>query len=1327
MTKRILLCLSLIVSAANLLAERQSWYSAGQISNTQIHAICRDNQGYVWIGTENGLNRFDGYTFTKYFNDISDSLSLGNNYVRCLHLTKDGDLLLANTSGLQYLDPLQARFTSVSVPTQMYILDIEETDDGSFLCLSSGNGLYRISPEDRNTALPVKRVNDRLNSHTAYAMSKDHNSDIWIGYSEGILVYESKTDAVTAFHPDQISEDVVGIGEISDGNVLIMTQNRILKWNRNGDSIEEIYSIDPSKTFTHIYEGENGMLLMSIRGEGLLYYDENTGVVERRVFGGGGENFANLDVSAYMADENGNEWLGSYMSGLLLICHEDQLFTYQSLNMLNTENGISVSSIACDLNNNIWIGSNRIDLSCIDEEGRIVSRSSGLYVRTLHVADNGDLWAGLFNRGIAQIDVRSGRVLKKISLDDNSTVISITTDSHGNVYYCPAGHGLNRFNMASGDATNWNTHNTDGADSGLLTDWIFSMIIDSKGYLWLGHNTGLSCFNTNTGQFEDVRELNNSMGRRSCISLAEDNQGLIWVGTNNGLVCCNPENMTSRVYTLADGLSNLNVSCVQKDANGMIWCSTQGGLNRVDPVLGRVSSYYSGYGLIDKTYNNRAGASSVNSGRLFFASNTGITGFNPEAITITESPHSPVITRIILNGQDVTENTYSRGRRVSEGPVILSRKFRLGYSDNSFSLELNSFNYEASDAITYEYSFNPDKEGWVVSPTGVNYISFTKMPSGKYHLSIRARQNGTPSAETQYELRILSPWYFSWIAFLVMALMIVAISVVVIQYLNKRSAQRLSEAKLDSFTNIAHEICSPMTMVISPLEELLERKDLDVQTRNSLASMNNNANRILNLINQLLDIRKYEEGRMRLACSQTDLVQFAAGIYELFSHQASQHGIKYVYEHSDDSVQAWIDRDRIEKVMVNLLSNAFKYTPDGGNVTISTHTGTDDNVDGPLHQYVEIQVKDTGIGLDVEDVDRVFERFYRGKNTYTAMTLGTGVGLNYSRILVELHKGRIWAENRNDCRGSVFYVRIPLGNAHLKTEEITAETKPMEQKSPAVVLELPMDQSLSQHKNPLGKTVLVIDDDQFILDYIKQGLSQNFRVLTCRNGKDGLRTAIANQPDLIITDVMMPEMDGILLVKSLKTNSNVSHIPVIMLSARNRMEDRITGLEVGADAYLPKPFYMNELRTQAMNLINNRLRMKGKFSGQQEQKQHMELAESKSADEELMENLMNIVKEKLSDSEFTIEQLSEDLAMSRTQLHRRIKDITGLSAGRFVQNLRMQRAVDLLKENNLNVAQIAQAVGFSTSSHFSTTFKNHFGLTPSEFQKKIIETEQANE
>lgn len=1314
------------IASLALMAQRQSWYPAGEISNTQIHSICRDNQGYVWIGTENGLNKFDGYAFTKYYNDINDTLSLANNYVRKLYLTSAGDILLTNTVGLQFLDPLHSRFTEVSVPSQMYFLDIVETPDASLWCLSSGSGLYRISPENRYVATPVLRVNDQLQSKTGLCLMKDHNSDLWIGSSDGIYVYESKVDAVTHFHKEELTESVVGMVELENGNIIILTSNIVFSWNRSEDTISKLYTLDSSKTFTHLFSGADGLPLASIRGEGLLYYDRNEHVVRQKDFGVVAENYANLDVSAYMFDDEGNEWLGCYMSGLLQLRHEERLFTYRSLNMLSTENGMSVSSIACDNRNNLWVGSNRVDLSCIDEHGNIISRSPGLYVRILYSAENGELWAGLFNRGLVQIDVRNGRIIRKVPFDDNSTVMSITGDVRGNIYYCPAGGGLRIYNPDTGDYTRLDSRSGNGQDQQLLTDWIFSMHVDSRGYLWLGHNSGLSCYNTNTGSFESTADVNNSIGHRSCTSIIEDNLGNIWVGTNNGLVCVSPDNMSTHIYTLVDGLSNMNVSCVQIDNNGMLWCSTQGGLNRVNPATGQITSYYSGYGLVDKTYNNRAGSRSPDGAKLFFASNAGITGFNPEAITINETPNSPVITRIILNGEDVTENTVSRGRKVTDAPVILSRSFRLGYQDNSFSLELNTFSYGASDAITYEYSFNPEKEGWVVSPTGTNFISFTKIPSGRYKLYLRARQNGTPSSETLYDLRILAPWYLSWIAFVVMALILMGVIVSVIMYLNKRSAQRLSEAKLDSFTNIAHEICSPMTMVISPLEELLERKDLDEQTRNSLASMNNNANRILNLINQLLDIRKYEEGRMRLLCTQTDLVQYTAGIYELFSHQASLHNISYIYEHADESIQVWVDRDRIERVIVNMLSNAFKYTPDGGSVSISIATGTDDKVDGPLHQYVEIVVKDTGIGLDVEDVDRVFDRFYRGQNSYTAMTLGTGVGLNYSRILVELHKGRIWAENRNDCRGSIFHVRIPLGNAHLKAEEMTSQPDMPMQPHTAIMHDVVVDQALQTRKNPVGKTILVIDDDQFILDYIKQGLSQNFKVVVCRNGKDGLRMAIANQPDLIITDVMMPEMDGIQLVKSLKTNSNVSHIPVIMLSARNRMEDRITGLEVGADAYLPKPFYMNELRTQALNLIDNRLRMKGKFSGQQEQKQLMELTETKSADEELMENLMKIVTEKLSDSEFTVEQLADDLAMSRTQLHRRIKDITGLSMGRFIQNLRMQRAVDLLMEDNMNVAQIAIAVGFSTSSHFSTTFKNHFGMTPSEYQKKMLQKEPSD-
>jgi DNA-binding response OmpR family regulator len=512
-----------------------------------------------------------------------------------------------------------------------------------------------------------------------------------------------------------------------------------------------------------------------------------------------------------------------------------------------------------------------------------------------------------------------------------------------------------------------------------------------------------------------------------------------------------------------------------------------------------------------------------------------------------------------------------------------------------------------------------------------------------------------------------------------------------------------------------------MTMVISPLEDMLQDSSLPADIQSNLRQMHKSSTRILSLINQLLDMRKFDEGQMQLHYAETDLINFLMGPFELYTQTAEKRGIEFTFSHSMAEQPVWIDRDSIDKVMMNLLSNAFKYTPDEGKIEMSVEVGTDDSEKGPLRNYVEISVSDTGIGLDKDDVNRIFDRFYRADNEMTSVTMGMGIGLNYSQMLIGLHHGTIKAENRSDGQtGSVFSFRLPLGNSHINPDDIIDSeqqiARPQLERNRA---SMDYDEPEDENRVKGSVKVLLVDDDDSMLDYLSDSLKHNYKIVTARNGKEGLKLAVSQMPDLIITDVVMPEMDGIQLVKALKGNSLVSHIPVIMLSGKNKLQDRMLGLDTGADSYLPKPFYMSELKSLMANLINNRLIVKGKFSGQQEQTEKVTAVQFESSDEQFMKRVMDIVNNNISNSEFNISLMVDEVGMSRTQLHRKLKELTGFSAAKFVQNIRMQQAMKLLKEKRVNVSQIAYSVGFSSQTHFSTTFKQFYGVSPTEYIRQL--------
>ena len=488
---------------------------------------------------------------------------------------------------------------------------------------------------------------------------------------------------------------------------------------------------------------------------------------------------------------------------------------------------------------------------------------------------------------------------------------------------------------------------------------------------------------------------------------------------------------------------------------------------------------------------------------------------------------------------------------------------------------------------------------------------------------------------------------------------------------------------------------------MSPLHKLLKR-DFDSDTKSDLKTIEHNAQRVQNLVNQILDIRKIDKQQMKLQCQETDIVQYVGNILKSYEYTAKERGMKFSYQPEVDQLKVWLDRTALDKVVDNLLSNAFKYTYDGGEIEVRVGEGP--------HHTAELQVIDNGMGIR-GDVHRIFDRFYQGSSSRSLHIEGTGIGLNLCKMMVEMHHGTIEAANREDTQGSIFTVRLPLGNSHLTAEEI-----------------LVPQEKATKPKSQSNYRVLIVDDDAEIGHYISQELGSYYHITSATSAREALRELLGAEPekqyDLVVSDVMMPEMDGFTFLRMVKTNMNLSHIPVVMLTSKSDVANRLEGLEKGADAFLAKPFDMDELHVVINNLISKNLRLKGKFSGVQQQKDKVEEKQVKGNDEALMERIMNVVNQHLDDSDFNVEMLTKEVGISRAQLHRKMKEMTGLPVSEFIRNIRLEQAVRLLEEQKINVTQVAYAVGFSNLAHFSTVFRKQFGVSPSEYvEQKAPKTE----
>ena len=618
----------------------------------------------------------------------------------------------------------------------------------------------------------------------------------------------------------------------------------------------------------------------------------------------------------------------------------------------------------------------------------------------------------------------------------------------------------------------------------------------------------------------------------------------------------------------------------------------------------------------------------------------------------------------------------------------------------SIVLSFSLLDYQSVGNIVFQYRINGGK--WISNAAGDNNFNFTGLSYGHYRIEVRTYCNGKYSMYNKViNLDVLAPWYLTVWAKLIFLFMILGFTAAVIIVFLRKKKRDLEEAKMQFLINATHDIRSPLTLIMEPLKKLKERLGNAEEYHEDIDTMDRNAQRLLTLVNQILDKRRLDKHQMNLSCRETNLVEFSQGLVSLFTYNANLRGIHIRLEMPETPVNAWIDRNKLDKAIANLLSNAFKYTPNGGEIIFRIEK---------QDKKVLLYVIDSGKGLGKnDDAKNLFERFYQGKNSADMHLGGSGIGLNLCRAIVRLHGGDVTARNREDgTSGACFIIELPLGKEHLKNNQIYSDY---------------VDTGMKQQRGAASRNckILLVDDDIEICRYIKSELSDWYRFVICNNGKEALKQLLSADFDLVVSDVVMPEMDGITLLRNIKGNANISHVPVIMLTSKSEISDRLEGIKLGADAYLAKPFSLEELHLTIDNLIDNVRRLKGKFSGALKQDDKVEKIEVKGNDEELMERIMKVVNENMGDSDFNVEKMCDEVGVSRTQLHRKLKEMTGVPTSEFLRNIRLNEAARLIREHKINITQVSYMVGFANNSHFSTAFKKYFGMSPTEYAAKYTE------
>lgn len=1296
--KHIRHCLTALFAIALSLmvwADSGELFTSGKLSSSLINCIVQDKYGYIWVGTEYGLSKFDGYRFTNYLHNEEDTTSITDNIISDLLVDKKGNLWIGCAKGLMRYNYETNNFSRLQFPDgrKPRIYSMVESHRGDILLGTAGYGLYSV----KNNGIE-KTANNRftIRWERAYA---ERDSDVFFTH-----IYEDKHQYLwQSSHLSTFTRFIEKQGKVQRKDfkspygapvafiqhrpqaMLIVCMYGIIYYDyRTGRIADAGYDLGTFKNHVTINNAtfdHDGNLYISTSEHGALIIKKGSNKVEQLENSNSNFNLSTAFVNDIIEDKDNNLWIGCYKKGLYLLNQRQQAFSSWSFSAQNYIIGSSVSSIAPGENGETWCTVQNSGVFCFDASGKIIAHpTSSAGTCIIYKDRRGAYWISN-GSALYSYNPHTGAYQEKLTFT-SAGIYCMTDDNQGNLYISVYSKGLYIYNVESGKVTVLNMRQR-GNKGFLCNDWVRSMAFDHTGHLWIGTSNGVSCLNTKTLSFKDFG-WNNILKDRQANGICEGKNGNMIIGTEEGLYLFDRKTNKPLAFPHAEVLKGKQVCSIIKDHQGDLWISTTMGIWQYDQKNRQFIGHINGNGLTTREYVLGSSMHTA-SDLIAFGTSDGITTFYPERVRAKKMELGDVhLTNFIIDGKPINCQT---------------DEFTIPYEENSFTLEFSLLNYRNTDNISFQYRINEGK--WNSTNEGSNAVSFNKLKPGSYTLEVRAMSNGNFSKKsTIIHIKVCDPWYASTWAFLLYFLIAASIILYIIYRYERHRKEDLEETKMQFLINATHDIRSPLTLIMGPLNKLKTRIT-DAESKQEIDTIDRNAQRLLLLVNQILDERKIDKDQMHLHCQKTDLKEFLRGIMSLYNFNVQERSITLSLKEDESlkeegNLQVWIDRINFDKVISNLLSNAMKYTSDGGEITL---------IIGKNKESAIIKVEDTGIGLKEEKTDRLFERFYQGNNNSDIHIEGTGIGLNLCRALVKMHGGTIRAYNRTDgIKGSCFEVNIPLGKEHLKPEEILQEdgTKTAESTGKRT--------QASRNFN-----ILIVDDDAEIAHYIKTELSDWYRFEHASNGKEGLKMLLTGKYDLVISDVMMPEMDGITMLKKIKGNSNVSDIPVILLTSKSEVENRLEGLRKGADAFLAKPFNMEELHILIDNLVDNVRRIRGKYSGAQGQKAKIEQIQVKGNNDALMERVMNYMNEHLADQDLNVEKLTADVGISRAQLHRKLKEIAGVSAGEFIRNLRLEQAARLIEEGQINITQVAYSVGFNNQTHFSTVFKKHYGMSPSEY------------
>ena len=1318
--KIVLLVILFLTLSAPAALEAQScrlFTTNDALPNTLVNDVIEDKNNMIWVGTEYGLCRYDGSRFSTYLYEKGNPNSLQNNYVRTLFVDSQGRLLVGTRGGLQVYRPETDDFTPLATfengRPSGDITKIIERENGEIWMSGNVPCCARFDEQD-NPVLYSNPFTYKVNF--TEALVEDASGRLWINRRMKELFCLEKDGKLTRFLQDGKDVPFNALYLAPDGNLYGGGQRfGLYRLDTKAQRFESLAGNGSERFLVRdVNSLDNENLLVATDNAGLKVYNLKTGQCSDYQFDDGRVDAKSQKVHAICRDHNNVLWLALYQKGVMMIPHKPQQF--HCLGASSKDNCIGdkcITSILYDNNHLVWVATDNGGLYALDDEGKqckffpYTGEPNTVPSSFIKIFQDSRqrFWYGSYTQGGGWIDKNTGRCTQVTANGKDASTISFydyAEDHLGRIWAVSMGSGIYRYDEQR--QTFVTPYDSDSCR------WANCCYFDSvTDILYVGSYNGLTALDLHT----DTLKVRQYLGRFIIFSITPYTQGRLALCTSEGMLLFDLKSGDTEQFGLSDGLPSDLLYAARTDAAGLLWIATNAGLTCYNEPRHLFTTYTVNDGLHSNEFYKNASMTDW-LGRLWFGGTTGITYFDPQEMN-QEGEHCQVrIVSVQVSGQQVRNrlNTY--------------------FEDGSFTFEMATLPLHRTRHAIYYYSLDGDP--WSALQQGQNQVSFSHVTPGEHTFRYKAQLSGVESDVKQYTFTVAYPWYRQWWANVTILILLMVIAYLIYYQIRHRhivkkrlaqhiQIQAINEAKLQFFMNIAHEIRTPMTMIVSPLQKLLS-SDPDPERHHVYTMMQRNADRIVGTINQLMDLRKIDKNQMRLYCNEVDIAAYVRDLCESMRDVADVRQVHLsLVDATPEGLKLWVDTSNFDKILINLLSNALKYTPAGGSVVVEI--GREEPTETFPEGCFVLNVTDNGEGIPESERTRIFERFYQVRTTSVGKG-GTGIGLHLTASLIKLHKGTIEVLDNPEGQGVRFRVRLPLGCSHLKSSEISKGVQVfMNVSHPDASLITPdvyvQEEEGKSPESTQGKSLVVVaEDDIEIRQYIVQELSTYCRVIECGNGREALDCVLHQVPDLVLSDVMMPEMDGFELCRKIRNNVRLNHIPIVLLTAKSDEETRLESLDLGADAFLTKPFSMEVLRRTVQNLLKSRASLRNAYSGTQMPLDQVDTPEGKSPDERLMERIMKVVNINLSNPELTSDLIAKEVGMSRVHLYRKLRELTNQTARNFIRNIRLAKAAELLAQKKCSVAEVAEMVGFTNASNFATSFKEVYGMSPTAYMEEHI-------